>query len=60
MVKFILFTEKGKFQGLHESQRKGYFKVFRVLGKVSHKIQGFQGPLDVFQCSRRPLDTLHL
>ena len=40
---------KGNFQGLNESQRKTYFRVFRVLGKAFYEIQDFQGPLKLFQ-----------
>ena len=52
---------KDNFQGLHESQTKRYFRVFRVLGKASYEIQGFQGPLKLFQGFegfQGPLDTL--
>ena len=41
-------------------KQKVLFWVFRVLGKVSFEVQGFQGPLDSFQCFRGPLDTLKL
>ena len=39
---------KDKFQGLHESQWKTYFRVFRVQGPLEsfHGFQGFQGPLE--------------
>ena len=56
MILFCLW--KAKFQGLHESQRKEYFRVFRVLGKVSFEIQGLQGLLDSFQGFQEPLDKL--
>ena len=56
----LFYLQKGKFQGLHESQRKAYFWVFRVLGKASYEIQGFKGPIDSFQGFQGPLDTLDL
>ena len=53
----LFYLRKGKFQGLHESQGKTHFRVFRVLGKASNEIQSFQGPPGSFQ---GPLDTLRL
>ena len=50
----------GIFHGLKKSHRKEFFRVFRVLGKVSQEIQGFQAPLNSFQDFQDPLDTLHL
>ena len=47
LIPFCL--RKDKIQGLHESQRKAYCRVFRVLGEVSHDVQGFHGPLDSLQ-----------
>ena len=51
-------SRKGKFQDLHEIQRKTYFRVFRVLVTVLHEIQGFQGPLDSFKGFQGSLDTM--
>ena len=54
----LFYLQKSTFQVLHESQRKEYFKISRVRGKISYEIYSFQGPLGLspgFQC---PLDKL--
>ena len=56
----LFYLWKGKFQGLHESQGKTYFRVFRVMGKLLYEIQDFQDPLDSFQYFQGFLDILHL
>ena len=52
-------SREGKFQGLHQNLRNSYFRVFRVMGKVSYEMQGVQGPLDSLQGYQGPLDTLY-
>ena len=56
----LFYLQKCKLQDVYESQWKAYFRDYRVLGKVSYKIQSYQGPLDSSQCFQDPLDTLPL
>ena len=55
----LFYLWKGKFQGLHESQGKSDFRIFRVMGKLLYEIQDFQDPLDSFQDFQGFLNILH-